>query len=248
MNIPNTGDRFDPFDIHVERFIEIIKNHIREYYGEPDQAWLATVWRAREEQSRRDGTKYEAPDVDFAYFKNAVFKPSVKGIGRRGRIGQHDDEAGSGARSVAFMKARLLVTYYDIDTTEIVGTSEPSRFATEQYTRWPYYAAALALVVEQARSIPHEVHVVPDRTDDLDDNDLQQDPLVYAVQSPRRERGEGDHDAHREGEGDVDELADAAHPQGRSASRRQRRWSSTSRRTTDSSSSSSAGVAGRRKR
>lgn len=217
INTPSTGDRFDPFDIHVERLVPIIEEHIRQNYGEPDQAWLFQVHKAREELSKKVGKQYAPPNVDFDYFKSAVFRPSMRGIGPR-----EDQKDSPGTRNSAFSNARLLTAYYDIDIIEIIGTNVPVVFATKRYARRPYYAAALALVIERARSTPHEVHVLSERAENRS-QDLQHHPLVYAVPHPRREGGEGGDAAHREGPADGEELAGAAHPAGRPPGRRKRR-------------------------
>lgn len=242
-SIPNTGDRFDSFDIHVERLIPIIEEHIRQNYGEPDQAWLKTIHKARKRLAEVHEKEYVLPEADFAYFKNAVFRPSLKGIGRHAWKDRKDDPD---TRNAAFAKSREMMEYYNISTEEILGTSKPSKFSTDQYTRWPYYAAALALVIERARSTPHEVHVLPDAPDDRRE-DLQHDPLVYAVSRPGREGREGSDAAHRESAADGQELAGTARPSRRSPGGRKRRWSSAGSRTSGSSSGSGAGAAKQRK-
>lgn len=200
--IPSTGDRFDPFDVQVERFVEIITKHVHDRYGGPDQEWLRAVERA----AINDPTRVRPTGWTYDQFKEAALRPSLKGIGRRGWRSRDPQDPDN--RGTAFNEAKRMLAWYGLDHTEICGTDIPAQFATDKYSRWPYYSAALLLVVERAGSYPHEVHVVPERADRADDQDLREDPLVYVVPSPRREVEDGDRADHREGEGSSDGLAD----------------------------------------
>lgn len=157
MNTPNSGDPFEPFDIHVERFVEMITEHITKTYGPPDQTWLEQAEKAnagREENER--------PTWGFDEYKAAVFRPSLKGIGMRGFGKKKSDFPET--RQFAFNESKRLMSWYGIERSDLLS-SEPAQFATDKFTSWPYYAAALALVVERARRTPHDSQrALPDRS------------------------------------------------------------------------------------
>lgn len=207
ITIPNTGDRFDSFDIHVERFIPIVVKHIELLYGKADQTWLAAVESARKREENKDPLSPHpewslrpSDYVTFEYFKKIVFIQSMKAGQKRKRRDPADEDIFT--RGHAFIQAKRLLQWYGLDQSEITGTTTSAQFSVDKYARWPYYSAALVLVIERARSTPHEVHVLQERAEVGRDEDLQHHPLVYAVPQPRREGGEGGDAAHREGPAD----------------------------------------------